>query len=118
MSQFNLRRSAVVGGAIALSTLGLTATLLGVATRPATANEPFEVNNQDDIYGGRDFDPIDLIHNANLNRGQSAQEFREQTRDNIDSASRDFRQLQLERIRQMQQQNAEAAETAETEDVL
>lgn len=116
MFQFKFRHSVVAGAAIALSALGLSAALLGVETRPAVANEPFPVNDQDDIYGGRDFDPIDLIHEANLNRGQTPQEFREQTRDNIDSASRDFRQMQLERIRQMQQQNVEAAETVESEE--
>ncbi|NEO86117.1 MAG: hypothetical protein F6J87_17955 [Spirulina sp. SIO3F2] len=100
--------------AIALNAIVLGMPLLFNAA-PALANEPFPTNEQDPVFGGQDFDPIDIIHDANLGRGQTADEFREQTNENLDEASQDFRQQQRERLRelQQQQQNSEPEATPE-----
>lgn len=109
------RLTAWTGAIAALNVLTLGTALVTAA--PALANDPFPTNEQDSVFGGQEFDPIDIIHDANLGRSQSADEFREQTGENIEEASRDFRQQQLERIRelQQQQQNAEAETTPEPE---
>lgn len=114
MRNMPIRRFTAWTGAIAALNVMAVGAALVVAT-PALANEPFPTNEQDSVFGGQDFDPIDIIHDANLGRSQSADEFREQTGENIDEASRDFRQQQLQRIREMQQQqqNAEAETTPE-----
>lgn len=100
--------------AIAINAIALGMPLLFNAP-PALANEPFPTNEQDPVFGGQDFDPIDIIHDANLGRGQTADEFREQTNENLDEASQDFRRQQLERLRelQQQQQNTESESTPE-----
>ena len=68
-----------------------------------------EENPMSGTLGG--IDPIDLIHNANLSTGRSAEEFNEDSQLQIQNSAEEFRRLQQER---MLQQNS-APESANTE---
>ena len=63
--------------------------------------EPFQANEQNPLYGNG-INPMDLIHNANLLNGRSAADFMEDTNENLDQATDDFKKLQLERMQQQQ----------------
>ncbi|MEM8638628.1 MAG: hypothetical protein AAGG51_07445 [Cyanobacteria bacterium P01_G01_bin.54] len=112
MTQFALPRL-VVAATIALNVLSLGNLLLSA---PVLANEtdPFPDSEQDTVFGGQDFDPIDIIHNANLDPGQTPEQFREQTNENLNEARDDFRRQQQERLQELQQQAQELEPESDT----
>ena len=65
--------------------------------------DPFQKNEVNPLYGGDGFNPLDLIHNANLSTGRSSADFYEDTNENLDSAAEKFKKEQL--LRMQQQQN-------------
>ncbi|HEY9813515.1 MAG TPA: hypothetical protein V6D31_08260, partial [Candidatus Sericytochromatia bacterium] len=52
------------------------------------------------------FNPLDLIHRANLGSLRTYEEFSAEQRTNLNSAADDFRKRQLEMIRKMNQNSA------------
>jgi hypothetical protein len=63
-------------------------------------SEGYQSNEQDALYGsGSDgFNPMELIHRANLGNGRSSEEFDRDTQQNISNSAADFRKQQLERM--------------------
>lgn len=100
----------------------LTITAIGIActflVTPALAQDrdgedsgyqSNEENPMSGTLGG--IDPIDLIHNANLSTGRSAEEFNQDSQLQIQNSAEEFRRLQQER---MLQQNSAPESTEET----
>lgn len=72
-------------------------------------SEPNTING-----GGGDFNPMDLIHDAQIGSDISPGEFRRQSQEDLRRSTEEFRRQQLERLRDMQQQQpAEDALPAE-----
>ena len=69
-----------------------------------------EENPMSGTLGG--IDPIDLIHNANLSNGRSAEEFDQDSQQQIQNSAEEFRRLQRERM--LQQHNNESKTLEET----
>lgn len=51
---------------------------------------------------GNGFDPINLIHNANLRRSRGGYEFAEDTQNNLNKAAEEFKRQQQQQLQQMQ----------------
>lgn len=98
-----------------LALSALTASLLGAMVQPQSAlaqvtapNEaPYTANEVDPSKQGlgNGFDPMSLIHNANLSRSRNGSDFAEDTRRNLNQAADQFKQLQQQRMLEMQQQS-------------
>jgi hypothetical protein len=58
---------------------------------------------------GSGFDPMSLIHNANLSRSRNGSDFAEDTQRNLNQAADQFKQLQQQRMLEMQQQQSSPA---------
>lgn len=75
-------------------------------------DDVYQSNEKDTMSGGiGGFDPIDLIHNANLSTGRNADEFSEESQTQIKDSAAEFRRIQQER---MQEQNTVPESTEET----
>ncbi len=63
-------------------------------------SEGYQSNEQDALYGsGSDgFNPMELMHRANLGNGRSSEEFDRESQQNISNSAADFRKQQLERM--------------------
>ena len=67
-------------------------------------DNPFPANEQDPNNAApAGFDPMSLIHNANLSRSRSGAEFGEDTQRNLGDAAESFKQLQQQRLQELQQ---------------
>ena len=77
-----------------------------VNAQSVSSKEPdaFQSNEKNPLYGNSGFNPMDLIHNANLFNGRSSADFAEDTNKELDNATSDFRKQQLQRMNEMQQQ--------------
>ncbi len=85
-------------GSVGLSTIVPTPSL--AQTSPTTTFE--NQNNTVDLFDGnssREFNPLDLIHQANFSR-QDPRLFFEKQQENLSSEALDFRNRQLEQLRQ------------------
>jgi hypothetical protein len=51
---------------------------------------------------GNDFNPMNLIHNANLRRSRGGDEFRQDTANELDRAAEEFKKLQQQRLQEAQ----------------
>ena len=101
----------------------LTITLVGIACslsliNPALAQYKdqeggaYQSNEEDPMSGTLGgIDPVDLIHNANLSTGRSAEEFNEDSQLQIQNSAEEFRRLQQERMLQ-QNSTTESTEDA------
>ncbi|MBP0016867.1 MAG: hypothetical protein J7647_04835 [Cyanobacteria bacterium SBLK] len=117
-------RSILTGISFVLG-LGVASTFLGEASfaqqspgnhnpiRHNSTTEGFSGNESDPLFGegGDNFNPLDLIHNANFSNGRTMGQFQQDTQRQLNRASEDFRRRQLEAIRQ-QQLNAQPASPA------
>ena len=79
--------------------------------------DAFQSNEVDPVYGNSGFNPMDLIHNANLFNGRNNADFLEDTNENLDSATSDFKKEQLKRLQEMQQQQSQPT-TEDTENLI
>lgn len=98
--------------ALATALLGINlAPVQGQSTATAPGEDPFVSNDVDPskqgLGGG--FDPMSLIHNANLSRTRNGADFAEDTQRNINKAADQFKQLQQQRLMEMQQQQTDPA---------
>ena len=90
--------------------LGVAITLISGWRATASAqyqapeDDGFQSNEQDGLFGGGSdgFNPIDLIHRANLSNGRSLEEFNSESQTNIQDSASEFKRLQQERLRQQQ----------------
>jgi hypothetical protein len=73
---------------------------------------PFQSNEQNPLYGDG-INPLQLIHNANFFNSRSGSEFMEDTNQNLDRATQDFKKQQQERMLQ-QMQNRQQSINSET----
>jgi hypothetical protein len=76
-----------------------------LAQYKAPENDGYQSNEQDPLYGtgGTNFNPLELIHRANLNNGRSIEEFNTESEANIQNSADEFKRLQQERILQYEQ---------------
>ena len=67
-----------------------------------------QAQERDPLTGSNNggFNPLDLIHRANLGSLRTYEEFSAEQRTNLNSAADDFRKQQLEMIRKMNQNSA------------
>ena len=49
---------------------------------------------------GNSFNPLDLIHRANLSTGRSTEEFSQESQQNLNNAADEFKRQQQERLNQ------------------
>lgn len=68
------------------------------------SDDPFPSNEQDSLTGGAGgFDPMTLIHNANLSRSRSGGEFAEDTQRSLGDAAEQFKLLQQQQLQEVNQ---------------
>jgi len=94
----------------ALITLGLSAVSISSASAQTInrnqQNEPFQSNEQNPLYGDG-FNPMQLIHNANMMNRRSGGAFFEDSNRGIDNAAKSFREQQQQRLMEMRQNQNE-----------
>ncbi len=96
-----LARTLALGlGSLAFSSL-LTDNALA-QYRPSGSQDPFQQNEVNpNNYGlGNGFDPMSLIHNANLSRGRNFEDFVDDTNQNLNKAAEDFKRQQQQQLQQ------------------
>ena len=94
-----------------ISSLLISVSCLATISNSANAqitdpNQPptFQSNEVDPLTGTSGFNPLDLIHNANLLNGRSGAEFAADSNEQIDDAASEFKKQQLQRMLELQQQ--------------
>ncbi|MFM1843778.1 MAG: hypothetical protein RLZZ490_2521 [Cyanobacteriota bacterium] len=72
---------------------------------------PFNANEVDPTKQGlgNGFDPMSLIHNANLSRSRNGVDFAEDTQRTLNEAADQFKKLQQQRLEQMPSQSTDPA---------
>jgi hypothetical protein len=88
-------------------------TLSTLAQNQDPANEGYQSNEQDSLYGEgiSGINPLDLIHRAKLNNGRNAEEFDRDSQNTLNDSASEFKRLQQERI--LQQNSPSPAQPAE-----
>lgn len=98
----------------------LGATLLGttafigsaIAQQAPNSNQSGYQTNERSATGSStlgDFNPLNLIHNANLQRSRGSAEFREDSNTEINRAAEEFKRQQRERLQNPQTPNSTPA---------
>jgi hypothetical protein len=96
--------------------VGLGQASLAQSVNNTNEATPFPTNERDPLYGGDgSFNPFNLIHNANFSTGRDASQFYQDTKENLNNATNDFKRLQRERL-QNQSQPLEATPSNNTEE--
>ena len=95
---------------VALAGMGVVSCLLPQTSLAQTNyNQPlddFQPQNNNQSWGsenGGSFSPLDMIHRAQQGTLRTSEDFSSEQRENLNSASSEFRRLQLERLRQQNQ---------------
>lgn len=89
-----------------LLTLGfLSALTFGVQAQSTVntstgAYQNNELNPSSSGIGDGSFNPFNLIHNANFNRGRDSVQFQQDTQDGINKQAEEFKRLQQQQIQQ------------------
>lgn len=80
------------------------------AQSTAPGETPYTANEVDPSKQGlgNGFDPMSLIHNANLSRSRNGADFAEDAKRNLNQAADQFKQLQQQRMLEMQQKSEPA----------
>lgn len=90
------------------ATVGLLTSLSGSASAqldPSKTDGQYQSNEQSATSSsafGNSFNPLDLIHNANLRRSRGSDEFQEDTNTNLNQAADQFKKLQQQRLQNEQ----------------
>jgi hypothetical protein len=86
-----------------------------IAQTSDPANEGYQSNEQDSLYGEglTGINPLDLIHRAKLNNGRNAAEFDRDSQNNLNNSASEFKRLQQQRILQQNQATPTTPETPE-----
>ena len=84
--------------------------MISAFVKPAIAQQtnpqdpsPYQENEYDSMGGstfGNSFNPLDLIHRANLSTGRNTEEFSEESQQNLNNAADQFKRQQQERLNQ------------------
>ncbi|MEL6579171.1 MAG: hypothetical protein AAFQ14_05435 [Cyanobacteria bacterium J06621_12] len=104
--------------------IGMTlALVVGVngsaAAQTGTDAQGFQSNEKDGLYGDAPagLNPLDLMHRAQQFNGRSAEEFNQESQNQLNNSASDFKRLQQQRILEQQQSrttiDAEVVETIE-----
>lgn len=83
----------------------MTISYQGANAQGTTQPQPFQSNEKNPLYGNG-INPMELIHNANFLNGRSSTEFAEDTDKNLNSAAKDFKEQQRQRMMEMQKQSS------------
>jgi hypothetical protein len=96
-----------------LGIIALTPAVFAQTSDPA--NEGYQSNEQDSLYGEglTGINPLDLIHRAKLNNGRNSEEFDRDSQNNLNNSASEFKRLQQERILQQNQGTPTTPETPE-----
>ncbi|MEM6613382.1 MAG: hypothetical protein AAF652_14215 [Cyanobacteria bacterium P01_C01_bin.72] len=84
-----------------------------------TDDQGYQSNEKNGIYGDAPagLNPLDLIHRAQQSGGRSAEEFNQESQNQLNNSASDFKRLQQQRILEQQQSrttiDAEVSETIE-----
>ena len=83
------------------TTLGLAWCILPAQAQISVDDDPQSVDNLptgevNSLTGGNSFNPLELIHRANLSNGRDAATFSQDTENNLNDAAAEFRRQQLE----------------------
>lgn len=80
-------------------------------------DDGFQSNEQDAMFGGgsNGFNPLELIHRANLSNGRSLEEFNSESETNIENSASEFKRLQRERLLQQQSSPSSVEYTPENQ---
>ncbi len=100
--------------ALALGVIGAIAIIPTTLAQSIDLSDPtpdentFQNNEQDGNYGelGNIFNPLDLIHRANLGRSRNAGDFAEDTQTGLNRAAEDFKKLQQQQLQEFSQPTA------------
>ncbi|MGA1623548.1 MAG: hypothetical protein ACO36E_12600 [Synechocystis sp.] len=78
---------------------------------PPGNETPFTANEVDPTKQGlgNGFDPMSLIHNANLSRSRNGADFADDTQRTLNEAADQFKKMQQQRLEQMQQPTTDPA---------
>lgn len=89
---------AIVGisGVLALPTPSLAQSTTPAGEKPFTANEVDPTKQG----LGNGFDPMSLIHNANLSRSRTGEDFAEDTQRTLNDAASEFKRQQQQRLQE------------------
>lgn len=90
--------------------LGITLTLMStigqfsLAQTKDSANDGYQSNEENPFSGSGNggFNPLELMHRANLSNGRSIDEFNQDSENNIKNSASEFKRLQQERMLQQQ----------------
>ena len=93
-----------------IASLSLGAMIAVSYVKPAIAQQtnpqdpaPYQENEYDSMGSssfGNSFNPLDLIHRANLSTDRSTEEFSEESQQNLNNAADQFKRQQQERLNQ------------------
>lgn len=102
-------KTSIFSFSLALLALGSMSVPAAIAQSTTPGEDPFVSNSVDPSKQGlgNGFDPMSLIHNANLSRSRNGADFAEDAQRNINSAADQFKQLQQQRVLEMQQQQSQ-----------
>ncbi|GBF82254.1 hypothetical protein [Aphanothece sacrum] len=79
---------------------GLTPLTLAQLTNSVDKNVSTSNQNSDKDELQNFFNPLDIMHRANLERSRDGQEFADDTRNSINKAAEEFKRLQQQRLQQ------------------
>ena len=90
--------------------VGIAFALMCGISNSATAqignnNQGYQSNEKNEIYGDAPagLNPLDLMHRAQQNTGRSAEEFNQESQNQLNNSASDFKLLQQQRILEQQQ---------------
>ncbi len=113
MKYFSLTRFLAIA---TLTTGSVLAPLLPAQAQYATTGSetPFTANEVDPTKQGLGggFDPMSLIHNANLSRSRNVADFVDDSQRTLNEAADQFKLLQQQRLQEMQQSTDSATDPA------
>ncbi|MEB3193421.1 MAG: hypothetical protein VKL42_24020 [Snowella sp.] len=89
----------IVGAIAASSKITLAQTQYQPPTQQPLGYEASEKDPMKSSVGG--FDPMSLIHNANLSRSRTGEDFAEDSQRNLSKAAEAFKKMQQQQLQQM-----------------
>jgi hypothetical protein len=97
--------------ALSLSTVCLFSLITPGLAQSQSEDDVYQSNEKDNSSGTiGGFNPLDLIHNANLSTGRSSEEFSQDSQLQIQDSAEEFRRLQQERMLQQNNNNPESVQ--------
>lgn len=107
----NLMRNKGIKLVFALVLLLINSPSVFAQSSTATLTEDDFPTNEQNPNGssfGNSFNPLDLIHRANMSNGRDAEEFNQDSSKNIKDAAAEFKRLQMQRLNNQQSENSDS----------